>query len=202
MLLFLVFGGLMAAVVAVAMAMAYRFRPLFRPGIAGSSVNLDRYREVVDPLRTWLLIGVRARPRPLRRRLRRRASGAATCCGGTASSSARPTPTSTRTSASTSSTCRGCTTWSTSRWPLAVLGLLAAAVVHYLFGGIRLQSAQRTGSPAPRRSQISALLALFVLLKGADYWLDRFDLTTDSRRPVHRHELHRPERRAARQGRS
>ena len=65
---------------------------------------------------------------------------------GTAS--ARTTRTSTRTSASTSSTCRGCTTWSTSRWRSLVVALLAAAMVHYLYGGIRLQTPAR---PAVRR---------------------------------------------------
>ncbi|MGZ4494508.1 MAG: UPF0182 family protein, partial [Nocardioides sp.] len=56
-LLFLVFGLAMAVVVAANVALAYRFRPLFRP-TSPEQANLDRYREVVDPLRRWLLIAV------------------------------------------------------------------------------------------------------------------------------------------------
>ena len=39
--------------------------------------------------------------------------------------------------------------------------------------------------------QISVLLGLFVLLKAADYWLDRFDLTTQAGGLFTGHELHR-----------
>ena len=56
-LLFVVFGLLMAVAVGANVVLAYRFRPLFRPSSA-EQVNLDRYREVVDPLRRWLVIGL------------------------------------------------------------------------------------------------------------------------------------------------
>ncbi|MGN6132441.1 MAG: UPF0182 family membrane protein, partial [Nocardioidaceae bacterium] len=58
-----------------------------------------------------------------------------------------------------------------------VLSLIAAALVHYLFGGIRLQVKHGKFSGAAQ-VQISVLLGLFVLFKSADYYLDRFDLTT------------------------
>ena len=58
---------------------------------------------------------------------------------------------------------------------MVLLALFAAAIVHYLYGGIRLQL------PGPRvsdaaQTQISILLGLFCLLKAAAYWLDRFGL--------------------------
>ena len=56
-LLFIVFGLLMGVFVAANIIVAYRFRPLFRPA-SHEQVSLDRYRDVVDPLRRWLLIGV------------------------------------------------------------------------------------------------------------------------------------------------
>ena len=62
-----------------------------------------------------------------------------------------------------------------------VLGLVAAIVVHYLFGGIALQSRTDKVSGAAQ-VQFSVLLGLFVLFKAVDYWLDRFDLTTDQGR--------------------
>ena len=49
--LFLVFAGLMAATVALAIAMAYRFRPLLWPGLPGMSDDgMDRYRELLGRL--------------------------------------------------------------------------------------------------------------------------------------------------------
>ncbi|MCW2868279.1 MAG: hypothetical protein JWR20_2467, partial [Marmoricola sp.] len=60
-----------------------------------------------------------------------------------------------------------------------VIGLLVAALVHYLYGGIRLQSATDKVSGAAQ-AQLSALFGVFLLLKGVDYWLDRFDLTSQT----------------------
>ena len=52
-LLFLVFGVLMGVVVGLNIMLAYRFRPVFRPA-SQEQVNLDRYREVVEPMdRGW-----------------------------------------------------------------------------------------------------------------------------------------------------
>src|SRR5689334_7089756 len=47
----------MGAFVAVNIAVAYRYRPLFRPA-STEQANLDRYRSVILPLRRWLLVGV------------------------------------------------------------------------------------------------------------------------------------------------
>ena len=60
-----------------------------------------------------------------------------------------------------------------------VISLLAAATVHYLYGGIRLQTPgdRLTGAA---QVQFSVLLGLFVLVKAVDYWLDRYDLVSAS----------------------
>ena len=50
-----------------------------------------------------------------------------------------------------------------------------SALVHYLYGGIRLQTTHDRLSGAAQ-AQLSVLLGLFVLAKAGDYWLDRFDL--------------------------
>ena len=78
---------------------------------------------------------------------------------------------------------------------VAVVALLAAALVHYLYGGIRLQTSHDRLSGAAQ-AQLSVLLGVFVLAKAADYWLDRFDLVTSPAR-CHRHDLHRRPRGAA-----
>jgi uncharacterized membrane protein (UPF0182 family) len=56
-----------------------------------------------------------------------------------------------------------------------VLALLASAVTHYLFGGLRLQgTAERVSVGA--RVHLSVLIGLVVLVKAFSYWLDRYGL--------------------------
>ncbi len=55
--LFLVFAAVMALVVGLNMFLAFRLRPLFRPN-SPEQAGLDRYREAVTPIRIWLLAGV------------------------------------------------------------------------------------------------------------------------------------------------
>ena len=59
-----------------------------------------------------------------------------------------------------------------------------------------------TGSPAPRRRSCRCCSGIFVLAKAADYWLDRFDLLNESGVADHRHHLHRRQRGAAGQATS
>ena len=176
-LLFLVFGLLMGAVVAANVAVAYRFRPLFRPA-SQEQVNLDRYREVVDPLRKWLLVAI--------------AVVLGLFAGGSGAGQWRQfllwrhrSPFGTKDPYFHKDV--GFYVFDLP-WlhylvdfglALTVLSLLAAAVVHYLFGGIRLQS-KRDRLSGAAQVQISVLAGLFVLFKAADYWLDRYNLTTDS----------------------
>ena len=56
-LLFAVFGGLMALIVGVNLYLAFRLRPMFRPH-SPEQANLERYREVITPMRRLLLVGV------------------------------------------------------------------------------------------------------------------------------------------------
>jgi uncharacterized membrane protein (UPF0182 family) len=61
-----------------------------------------------------------------------------------------------------------------------VLSLIAAAVTHYLFGGVRLQTAGEKISVAAR-VHLSVLVGLVVLGKAVSYWLDRYGLAFSSR---------------------
>ncbi|GAA1478699.1 UPF0182 family protein [Nocardioides aestuarii] len=174
--LFAVFGGLMGLVVGLNMYLAFRFRPLYRPP-SPEQGSLDRYREVVVPIRLWLTIGVAA------------------LFGLFAGTSA-------------SSQWRQYLLWSNggdfgsqdayfgrdigfyvfdlpwlhyvvdSAMAFTVIGLLMAALVHYLFGGIQLQTRHDRLSGSAQ-VHLSVLLGVFVLLKALDYWLDRFDLVND-----------------------
>jgi len=65
---------------------------------------------------------------------------------------------------------------------VVVLAALASLVAHYLYGGIRLQGPGQRFTPAAR-IHLSVLAAAFLLLRGVDYWLGRYDLATaDSER--------------------
>ncbi len=61
-----------------------------------------------------------------------------------------------------------------------VLSLLASLAVHYLFGGVRLQTPGEKVTPAAR-VHLSVLLGIFVLLKAAAYYLDRYGLLFNER---------------------
>ena len=167
----------MAVVVAVNMVIAFRVRPLFHPQ-SPEQTGLDRYRQAVTPIRTWLVIGV------------------GVLLGLFAGTSG-------------AGEWRNYMLWRNGvpferkdayfgkdigffvfdlPWyhfltdfvmAMSVVALLAAAVVHYLYGGIRLQTpADRLSGAA--QAQLSVLLGVFVLAKAVDYWLDRYDLAYQS----------------------
>ena len=56
-----------------------------------------------------------------------------------------------------------------------ILSIIAAAVVHYLYGGIRLQ-VQEDRTTVAARVQLSVLLGGVVLMKAVAYWFDRYQL--------------------------
>ena len=63
-----------------------------------------------------------------------------------------------------------------------LLAFVASVVVHYLYGGIRLQPSDDRFSRAAQ-AHLAILVGIFMLLKGAAYWLDRYAVTlsTDDR---------------------
>ncbi|WP_418059720.1 UPF0182 family protein [Pimelobacter simplex] len=175
--LFVAFGVLMGGVVALNMYLAYRSRPIF--GLPGND-GVDRYRDAVTPIRTWLLAGV------------------AIVVGIFAGTSAI-------------GQWRTFMLWREGEsfgkqdpyfkkdisfyvfdlpWinfvidfvmAVAIVALIATAVVHYLYGGIRLQSQHDRLTPAAQ-VQLSVLLGVFVLAKAVDYYFGRYDLVTDDHR--------------------
>ena len=169
------FGLLMAVAVAGNMVVAYRARPFYRPD-SPEQTGLDRYREAITPLRTLLLVSL---------------SGVIGLFGGVAANGQW----------------RSFLLWVnrvpfhtsdpyfhkdvgfyvfTLPWlhfvvgyaiAVLVLSTLAAAVVHYLYGGIRLQVPQDRLS-GTATVQLSVLVGLLLVVKAFGYWLDRFDLVT------------------------
>lgn len=178
--LFVFFGLLMFGVSAASIYLAFRYRPLIMPGADRS--GLDRYRSTIAPVSTWVLVSVSA------------------VLGLFAGSSA-------------TGQWRSFMLWRNSvpfgqtdayygkdigfyvfelPWlhyavdsvmAMMFIGLLVSATTHYLYGGIRLQDSHDRLSGAAQ-VQLSALLGVFVLAKAADYWLDRYDLVTDTGRLI------------------
>ncbi|MFH8613919.1 UPF0182 family protein [Streptomyces sp. NPDC017979] len=60
-----------------------------------------------------------------------------------------------------------------------VLSLIAAALTHYLYGGLRITSPGARATAAAT-GHLSVLLGLFVSLKAVAYWLDRYGLAVKS----------------------
>ena len=173
--LFISFGLLMSFSLGLTMWLAHRFRPFVVPTTVQRD-SLDRYRDILTPMRRSLLIGI------------------SLLIGLFAGSSA-------------SGEWRNYLLWRNStkfgqtdayfkrdlsfyifdlEWyhflvdffmAITVICLIASVIVHYLYGGIRLQSRHDKFSDAAQ-IQLSALVGLFVLFKAVDYYLGRFDLVS------------------------
>ena len=61
--------------------------------------------------------------------------------------------------------------------------LIVTAVAHYLNGGIRLQTQGERVTPQVK-AHLSVLLGVLALVKAADYWLQRYELTLSTRGTV------------------
>jgi uncharacterized protein len=61
-----------------------------------------------------------------------------------------------------------------------LLSLLAAATVHYLYGGLRLQLRGERATQGAR-VQLFVLIGIFVLLKAVAYWVDRYGIDFSQR---------------------
>jgi uncharacterized membrane protein (UPF0182 family) len=177
-LLFVLFGGLMAAVIAANMLVAYRFRPPFRP-MSLEQQNLERYRSALEPRRRPIVILVSA------------VLGVFT--GITAQAQWQTwllwrngTRFNIRDPQFNIDISYFTFTYPFQRFVLGllftavVLCLLSALAVHYLFGGVRLQTPGEKVTPAAR-VHLSVLLGIFVLLKAAAYYLDRYGLLFNER---------------------
>ncbi|WP_433327372.1 UPF0182 family membrane protein [Spirillospora sp. CA-294931] len=177
-LLFLGSGALMAVVVGANVVVAYRLRPAYRP-LSVEQQGLERYRAVVDPRRRLIAGGLLGMLALL-----------------TGSSVAGQWPVFlaflNRTSFGVKDPQFGkdvsfyVFTYPFLRLVLGVvfatviLSILAAVIVHYLYGGLRLQGPGDKASP-PTRAHLSVLVGVFVLLKAFAYWFDRYGLAQSER---------------------
>jgi uncharacterized membrane protein (UPF0182 family) len=173
LLLFFLFGLLMAVVIGTNIAVAYRTRPPFRP-LSLEQQNLERYRVALEPFLLPVVLVV---------------SGFFGVFAGLSAAGRWQTWLLWRNGqqfGETDAQFGKDISYFTFTYPfqrfvlgfvlvVLVLSLLAAAVTHYLFGGVRLQTAGEKISVAAR-VHLSVLVGLIVLAKGLAYWLDRYGL--------------------------
>ena len=175
-LLFVVFAALMAAAISVNAILAYRLRPRYRP-MSAEQQSLDRYRDAIDPIRRWVVIGASIL-------LGLMAGGSA--AGQWETFLLWRHGSGFRTVDAEFKLDIGWFAFDYPWWryvlsfgfAAVILGLIAAAITHYVYGGIRLQSAGERVSPGAQ-AHLSVLIGLFVLLKAVAYWMDRYALVLD-----------------------
>ncbi|MFC6878495.1 MULTISPECIES: UPF0182 family protein [Actinomadura] len=171
-------GLFMALVVGANVVVAHRLRPAYRP-LSVEQQGLERYRTVIDPRRRLIMAGT---------------LGLLAILTGSSVSGQWPVWL-----AFLNRTSFGekdpqfhkdisfyVFTYPFLRLVLGVvfatviLSVLAAVMVHYLYGGLRLQGPGDKASP-PARAHLSVLVGLFVLLKAFAYWFDRYGLVHSER---------------------
>ncbi|MFF5263242.1 UPF0182 family protein [Actinomadura viridis] len=177
-LLFVGSGALMALLVGANLVIAYRLRPPYRP-LSVEQQGLERYRTVIDPRRKLIAAG---------------ALGLLGLLTGSSVAGQWPvflaflnrTPFGIKDPQFHKDVSFYVFTYPFVRLVLGVvfatviLSILAALMVHYLYGGLRLQGPGDKASP-PARAHLSVLAGLFVLLKAVAYWLDRYGLVQSER---------------------
>ncbi|MDP9182288.1 MAG: UPF0182 family protein, partial [Actinomycetota bacterium] len=172
-LLFVMFGLLMAVTVGANLAIAYRMRPPFRP-LSLEQQNLEPYRVALERFLLPVLLLV---------------SGVFGLFAGLSASSRWRTWVLWRNGQSFGvkdpqfhkDISYFTFTYPFQRFVLGfvlaalVLALLVSAVTHYLFGGVRLQATSERVSVGAR-VHLSVLIGFIVLIKALGYWLDRYGL--------------------------
>ncbi|MFB9889078.1 UPF0182 family membrane protein [Planobispora takensis] len=182
-LLFVVGAVVMVGIVGGNMLLAYRMRPMFGPGMFGGASGADRYRMALDPHRKLIfLIGIAVL-----------ALFAGSSFGGqwkTWLEFVNAVPFGETDAQFKEDLSFFMFTYPFIRMVLnflftaVVLSAVMAAIVHYLYGGFRLQSPGVHASRAAR-AHLSVLLGVFVLLKAVAYWYDRYGLVFSDRGFVH-----------------
>ncbi|MDH2429791.1 UPF0182 family protein [Sphaerisporangium sp. TRM90804] len=182
-LLLFVFGALiMGGIVGGNMVIAYRTRPLFGIGMFNGPQGADRYRAAVDPHRKTIFI-----------------VGLAVLGLFTGSSVAGQWSTwllyVNRTPFGSVDPLHGIDksffmfTYPFIRMVLGflftavIISIVVSAIVHYLYGGFRLQSPGLHATRAAR-VHLSVLIGLFILFKAVAYWVDRYGLVFSTRGKV------------------
>ncbi|MEU0218574.1 UPF0182 family protein [Streptomyces sp. NPDC006265] len=175
--LFFVFGVLMALAVGFNIWLAHRLRPPLS-AMSMEQQNLDRYRMGIAPYKKWLLFGITAL--------------VGLIAGASASGQWRTwlmwvngVPFGQKDPQFKLDVAFYAFDLPWYRFLLgfgfaaAILSLIAAALTHYLYGGLRVTSPGARATAAAT-GHLSVLIGIFVALKAVAYWLDRYGLAVKS----------------------
>ena len=171
--LFIVAGLLTSSIILLNIIIAYKRRPLYVP-LSIEADNLERYRAQIEPIKRWVVIALAA---------------GLFYFAGTSGSAMWETWLLFKNSTSfgvkdpqfnmdiSFFAFRLPFYQTVIAWTIStlVLAIIASAVVHYLYGGIRLQ-VQEDRTTVAARVQLSVLLGGVVLMKAVAYWFDRYHL--------------------------
>ena len=180
-ILFVAAGLLTSAMVLLNVIIAYKRRPLYVP-LTIEADNLERYRAQIEPIKRWVVLALAV---------------GLFYFAGTSGSALWETWLLFKNSTSfgikdpqfnmdISFFAFKLPFWqSLIAWGIStlILAIIAAAVVHYLYGGIRLQ-VQEDRTTVAARVQLSVLLGGVVLLKAVAYWFDRYQLALKENRLI------------------
>ena len=171
--LFVVAGLITAALILFNIIIAYKRRPLYVP-MTVEADNLERYRAQIEPIKRWVVLGVAVA-------LFYFAGTSGSLLWSTWLLFKNSTPfgtTDPQFNMDISFFAFRLPFWQTLiAWAIStlVLSIISSSVVHYLYGGIRLQVREDRTTVAAR-VQLSVLLGGVVLLKAVAYWFDRYAL--------------------------
>jgi uncharacterized protein len=171
--LFIAAGLITAVVVLTNVLIAYKRRPLYVP-LTVEADNLERYRAQIEPIKRWVFIGLGAA-------LFYFAGSSGSMLWSTWLLFKNSTPFGVKDpqfNMDISFFAFRLPLWQTLiAWGIStlVLAIIASAIVHYLYGGIRLQ-VRDDRTTVTARVQLSVLLGGVVLLKAVAYWFDRYAL--------------------------
>jgi uncharacterized membrane protein (UPF0182 family) len=171
--LFVIAGLLTSSIILLNIIIAYKRRPLYVP-LSIEADNLERYRAQIEPIKRWVVLAL--------------AVGLfyfAGTSGSTMWESWLLFKNSTSFGVKDAQFNMDISFFAFKlpfyqtliAWAIStlILSIIAAAVVHYLYGGIRLQ-VQEDRTTVAARVQLSVLLGGVVLMKAVAYWFDRYQL--------------------------
>ncbi|HEY2174542.1 MAG TPA: UPF0182 family protein [Mycobacteriales bacterium] len=177
-MLFFLFGLVMALIVGVNLIIGYRSRPPFRP-MSAEQQSLERYRTVIEPRRGKILAAI-AVVLVLFTGLAAQGRWQTWLLWQNGTSFGIKDPQFHK------DLSYYAFTYPFQRFIVGflfiafLLSLIGAVIVHYLFGGLRIQSPGEKATPAAR-AHLSVLLGGLVALKVVSYYLDRYGLMFSNR---------------------
>jgi len=176
-IMFVGFGGLMLGGIIAVMWWAWRTRPTFR-GMTPEQASLERYRDSIEPYRVRIMLAV-ALVMGLLAGLTASGEWGSYLLWRNATLFGIDDPQFGLDLSFYTFTLPFIRFLLGFGFALLFIAIIAAVVIQYLYGGLRLQPKGDRASKAAQ-IQLSVLIALLLILKAVSYWYDRFGLATKS----------------------